>query len=92
MNKDDILCMFHSQYSPWGLRYRASKLPPKNIYRKLLELLSYMMEGHKINKTESMNIVSWAREGQWGKVMTLLNVHYSIEELKKIFGVANVKI
>lgn len=88
MNKNDILCLFHSPHSSWGLRHRASKLPKDNPYRKLLEILAELQEKKEINKTESKKIISLARHSDWVRVISHLNVYYDLDKLKKLFDLA----
>ena len=60
VNWDDILFIFHSPYSAWGLRYRASKLP-KGDYRSLLEVLSKSMDRKIVSQGEAKFLVELAR-------------------------------
>lgn len=64
MDKNDILYIFHSPHSPWGLRYRASKLPKRNRYRLLLETLADLLDRKAISRSDSRRVIGVWRSGK----------------------------
>lgn len=82
MNKNDILYLFHFPNSPWGLRYRASKLE-ECPYRNLLLLLADLMCSKAIIVKESKDIIRDFREDNLeGGLLKLHGKGLSIEFLK----------
>jgi hypothetical protein len=63
LKKNDILFIFHSPHSAWGLRHRASKLPEGNDYRLFLEALAKALGKKVISTKESRNIIEHWRAG-----------------------------
>jgi hypothetical protein len=66
MNKNDILFIFHSPYSAWGLRYRVTKLPKDNDYTDFVELCAKAIEKKKLTSKQARFLVASARTGQKG--------------------------
>lgn len=85
MNKNDFLYLFHFPNSAWGLRYRASKLPAKAPYTKLLEILAILLDEKKIKTSDAKFTIKLARAGMWEEVIYLLHAVYSVEEMEKLF-------
>lgn len=63
MDKNRILCLFHSPHGPWGLRHRASILPEKNAYRILLEIMADSLEKKRLSQELSRILIEYARAG-----------------------------
>jgi hypothetical protein len=64
MNKNDILFLFHSPYSAWGIRYRLTKLPKNNSYTLLLELCANAIEEKKLTSQQAKTLIDQARTGK----------------------------
>jgi len=63
LKKNDVLFIFHSPHSAWGLRHRATKLPQGNDYRLLLEALAKALDKKAISKQESRYVIGVWRAG-----------------------------
>jgi hypothetical protein len=62
MRFDWLRMFFHSPYDPWGLRYRASKLPDaSNDYAQLLWKLADAVESGKVTRRRAREMVKQSR-------------------------------
>ena len=68
MRWKDLLCLFHSPYSSWGLRYRADRLSDnpetRNLpYQQFLYAVASAIDAKKISEFDAKKAVEYFRTG-----------------------------
>lgn len=73
MNKNDILQFFHSTYSAWGLRHRASKLE-ESPYKMFLEFAADQIDKGVTDELGAKKAIEYFRTGKRELIVAALTI------------------